>query len=104
MADQRPRALLPNEAVVGDCTDMLPTVAGIAKIFASAAARKACGEDGIPADLFRALPAVFAKIYHPLFLKSVAYSYEPFLWRGGLIHQIWKAKDDPAECDAHRAV
>eukprot|EP00969_Alexandrium_andersonii_P345822 15286135-Alexandrium_andersonii.AAC.1 len=30
-----------------------------------------------------------AQVLHPLFAKRYLYGYEPYPWRGSLIHAIW---------------
>eukprot|EP00969_Alexandrium_andersonii_P344643 15235560-Alexandrium_andersonii.AAC.1 len=37
-------------------------------------------------------------------LKPAIYAYEPYAWRGGLIHHIWKKNEDITDCSSHRAV
>eukprot|EP00969_Alexandrium_andersonii_P370139 15476621-Alexandrium_andersonii.AAC.1 len=61
----------------------LPTVLDVQKAIAKTPARKACGEDGIPADAWKAAPLEAAAILHPLILKAVCYTREPLAWQGG---------------------
>eukprot|EP00969_Alexandrium_andersonii_P217840 9622643-Alexandrium_andersonii.AAC.1 len=104
MEAQLPRFLAPSEGVLAGDRCHLPAISDVARLIAKAKTGRAVGEDCIPAEFYKADPMRSARMLHPLLLKSIIYSYEPFLWRGGLIHCVWKGKEDPAKRDAHRAV
>eukprot|EP00969_Alexandrium_andersonii_P014889 650299-Alexandrium_andersonii.AAC.1 len=65
--------------------------------------RKAPGEDGIPADVWRAIPQQAVAELQPLLAKCTLYGREPLAWQGGQLHQIYKGAGPPNQHAAHRA-
>ena len=65
---------------------------------------RACGNDGIPADLLH-LHANTVSL--PLFQVALKASFriaEPLQWKGGALHAIWKRKGPVDVCDSHRGI
>ena len=51
-------------------------------------------------------PWLFAKLLHPIFMKSILRVQEPFPWKGGMLADIWKGTNagPREECAASRGV
>ena len=71
--------------------------------FQALGANKGVGTDGIVAELLRAGGVATAAKYDELHQKIRREGW-PMQWRGGRMVNVWKRKDDPADCDNHRGI
>ena len=65
---------------------------------------KACGPDGIPAELGQADPVAFHRILWPLLLKVGLMCREPLGFKSGILTWLYKGKGSKVECDSYRAI
>ena len=71
---------------------------------AHAKSRKAVGEDGIGAEVFKVAPRSLARAWHPLFVKSALTLRPPLQFRGGMITELLKANASGGECGHYRDI
>jgi hypothetical protein len=89
---------------VGPDLDLVMSLHEAASLCAIGKPRRAFGLDGLPAELFALQPLLFAKLLHPLYLKSILRIEEPLQWKGGLISNLYKGKGDRSECSSSRDI
>ena len=65
---------------------------------------KACGPDGIPAELGQADPVAFHRVLWPLLLKVGLMCREPLGFKSGILTWLYKGKGSKVECDSYRAI
>ena len=51
---------------------------------------KAHGADRRPPSLLKKFSGQFARVYHPMYLKSTARGTQPLHFKGGLLHELYK--------------
>ena len=65
---------------------------------------KAVGEDLIGAEVFKAMPDVFASVLHPIFVKSLVWTWWPLQWKGDHVMEVLKSKAKSADVSGYRDV
>ncbi|CAE7501382.1 unnamed protein product [Symbiodinium sp. KB8] len=96
--ETRPTA--PAQLEVGS----LPTLADLARGFASLKSRKAPGISGLCADFYKAAPALAAVHHLPLVLKMASRETAPLLWSGSLSVPLAKPAKDRFDVTGYRAI
>ena len=69
---------------------LAPALQEVEGIFRRQPSFKACGLDVIPGEVLKAKPVCMAKLYHPLYAKSVLNLCRPIQWRGGQLYECYK--------------
>ena len=69
-----------------------------------AKAGKACGPDGIPAELGRSQPAALQQILLPLLLKTGLLCREPLGFKSGILTWLHKGRGSKVDCGSYRAI
>ena len=82
----------------------LPTLADLARGFASLKSRKAPGISGLCADFYKAAPALAAIHHLPLVLKMASREAAPLLWSGSLSIPLAKPAKDRFDVTGYRAI
>ena len=82
----------------------MPSESSLARIIATADARKAPGADGIPAEAGRAHPALMAEKLYPLLLKLCLCGAEAVGLKGGALVHLYKGRGPHNHCTSHRGV
>ncbi len=59
---------------------------------------RAPGKDGLVAELLKVDASGAAKLIAPLFAKIHEQGVQPWLWRGGVLHELWKGFYSVREC------
>ena len=65
---------------------------------------RACGNDGIPADLLHLQANTLSLPLFQVALKASFRLAEPIQWKGGALHAIWKRKGPVDACDSYRGI
>ncbi|CAE7879821.1 unnamed protein product, partial [Symbiodinium necroappetens] len=65
---------------------------------------KACGPDGLTAEVFRLSAPHVAKLLFPICLKASLSLREPSEWRGGSLHCLAKKAQAALECSGYRSI
>ena len=65
---------------------------------------KACGPDGIPAELGRSQPAALQQILLPLLLKTGLLCREPLGFKSGILTWLYKGRGPKVDCGSYRAI
>ncbi|CAE7947248.1 ESS2, partial [Symbiodinium sp. KB8] len=90
------------------CSDVpaadFPTPADLLGAILHTKAGKACGPDGIPAELGQADPVAFQSLLWPLLLKVGMMCREPLGFKSGILTWLYKGKGSKVECDSYRAI
>ena len=84
--------------------DIVPTICDVERIMSKAKLRKAVGEDLIGAEVHKSLPALFAEVYNPMFVKSVMWAWWPMQWKGGHVMEVLKSAGKSADVTGYRDV
>ena len=82
----------------------IPTLNMIEGAIRSAHRDKAAGPDGLPAEIFKAIPGKASKLLYPLALKLALRIEEPISWKGGYLFSLYKGKGAMSECANHRGI
>ena len=82
----------------------VPTLTMIERAIRSANRDRATEPDGIPAEIFKAIPGKAAKLLYPLALKLALRVEEPASWKGGYLFPLYKGKGAMCECANHRGI
>ena len=82
----------------------IPSLYAVESAIRSAKSGKTSGPDGIPIELFKALPGKAARILYPLALKLALRVEEPLTWKGGHLFALYKGKGPMAEFSSHRGI
>ena len=82
----------------------IPSLFVVESAIRAATAGKATGPDGLPVELFKAIPGKASKILYPLALKLALRIEEPLTWKGGHLFALYKGKGSTAECSSHRGI
>ena len=90
------------------CSDVpvadFPTPADLLGAILHTKTGKACGPDGIPAELGQADPVAFQSLLWPLLLKVGMMCREPLGFKSGILTWLYKGKGSKVECDSYRAI
>ena len=84
--------------------DLIPDLTEVEELCRGVAAGKASGIDNVPAELFRAAPQEAARLYQPLYAKSILACTQPVQWRGGLLQEAFKGSGLPSALDSYRSL
>ena len=82
----------------------IPTLAMVENAIRAAHRDRATGPDGLPAEIFKAIPGKAAKLLYPLALKLALRIEEPVSWKGGYLFPLYKGKGAMSECSNHRGI
>ena len=94
---------IPRRKAVLPCWDQLPTLAELEQALRNTASGKAFFYDEVPGDVLRQLPALFAQVLFPLFLKETVWQREALLFKGGRLVPMFK-KGSPSDCRNFRSL
>ena len=84
--------------------NLLPSLIQLAGAFAKLKPAKAPGISKLPSELFRTLPLQSARIFWPVFVKSVLRDPFPFQWRGGAAVAVPKPGKAADTLEGYRSV
>ena len=87
----------------GDAVEM-PGLSDVSQAIAQLKCNKACGPDGLPGDIFKALPASFATLLMPLALKLGILGEEAAGLKGSLLTWLYKHRGARNLCTSYRAI
>ena len=82
----------------------VPTLGELTRKLAALRRDKAPSQDQIDTTMLAAQPAKMAEILHPLMVKVACQAQEPFDWKGGIAHDLWKLKGSPYLMDMYRSI
>ncbi|CAE7257034.1 unnamed protein product [Symbiodinium sp. CCMP2592] len=82
----------------------LPSVREIESVMRRTKRGKAPGLDQLPSDIFAACPAALARLYHPLFVKTLLNGRQPLQWRGGVLYEAYKRSGHAWLPENHRSL
>ncbi|CAE7232845.1 hypothetical protein AK812_SmicGene42996 [Symbiodinium microadriaticum] len=82
---------VPSRVFFEDCIRRAPT-------------GRACGNDGIPADLLHLQAHSLSLPFFQVALKASFRLAEPIHWKGGALHAIWKRKGPVDLCESFRGI
>ena len=82
----------------------IPTLGDLEDLLLKAKLGKAPGLDGLPAELFRLHPPLFAQCLWPLMAKCAIRCTEPLVWRGGEIVALPKTHTISYQADKFRSI
>ena len=82
----------------------IPTLGDLEDLLLKAKLGKAPGLDGLPAELFRLHPPLFAQCLWPLLAKCAIRCTEPLIWRGGEIVALPKTHNISYQADKFRSI
>ena len=83
---------------------LVPTLLEIEEVYRRQPRYKACGLDGIPGEALKSCPALFARLYQPLYTKSVLSLNRPLQWRGGQLYECYKGSGSSATPENYRSL
>ncbi|CAE7403217.1 unnamed protein product [Symbiodinium sp. CCMP2592] len=81
---------------------VVPSLSSIEQIVLGLKRGKACGQDGVTAELLRASPALSARALLPVFVESVLAAQEPLEFRGGTLMPLAKKASAAFSCSKFR--
>ena len=84
--------------------DFVPTLNEVTARFSRLQTGKAVGEYHLGGELYRTFPHELAQILHPVFAKAALRSWESWLCRGSLVHELPKKGKDMKLCEAYRDI
>ena len=82
----------------------LPTYQQVALRFSKCKQYKTAAEDGMAPDLAYSNPLLYAKAFHPLYLKAILLTLPPIQFTGGQGCELYKNSGDPSEIINYRDV
>ena len=82
----------------------LPTLYDLEQQLLKAKYGKACGPDGLTAEVFRVAVPPVAKLLFPICLKASLGLREPVEWRGGCLYCLAKKAQAALECKSYRSI
>ena len=83
---------------------MVPTLHELEQQMLRSKLHKACGPDGITAEIFRLSVPQIAKLLLPISLKASLGAREPVEWRGGCLLCLAKKAQAALDCKAFRSI
>lgn len=84
--------------------DTVPRLGDIEAFILQSRNHKSPGVDGLPAEVFKCHPSVFAKLLMPLFLKTSLRCDEPLRWKGGEVCALPKTSHARMQPDQFRSI
>ena len=84
--------------------ELIPSLQELAQLIALGKAGIGCGEDVLPHEVFKTLPAEFARLPWPLMLKCATRLQEPIAWKGGVLAELIKKGGTLQKCADHRGI
>eukprot|EP00973_Karenia_brevis_P095198 12426218-Karenia_brevis.AAC.1 len=98
-ANQFPHGVSPE-----DLYQALPSITALELLMSKSKLGKKWGEDLVCNDLLKCSPDIFAKLFHPVFVKSVISLSPPLQWRGGALVELYKHKGPVINASSYRDV
>ena len=95
---------LPCQARAPRYGDWVPERADVQRVLARLPAGKACGPDGLSAEVWRAAGPEALDALHGIIADSFAYEYVPCQWRGGRLATRYKEKGAQTACPNSRGL
>ncbi|CAE7889137.1 hypothetical protein AK812_SmicGene17289 [Symbiodinium microadriaticum] len=88
------------------CFDLsiVPTLTSVEQSILSLKRGKACGQDGLTAELLRNSTSLSARALLPVFVKSILGAQEPIEYRGGALMPLAKKASSAFACAKFRAI
>ena len=84
--------------------DVIPTIVDVASCFARFKGGKAWGESRVCCDIHKRHPYILARAIYPLILKSYARIQPLLQWKGGVLCEVFKGKEDSSSTKSYRDI
>ena len=82
----------------------IPTPSEIMKLIGVSKFKKAVGEDLLGGEIFGKCRYEMAKLFHPLFVKSILQVRPPMQYRGGMAAELYNGKGPQSDTSSYRDV
>ena len=84
--------------------EAVPTKCDLRRRYNLSAMNKALGEGGFGAEVRKLCPDEFVSVFAPLHVKATLFMWAPIMWRGSMLHALFKNSGSPSAITSYRDI